>query len=91
MPRKRYTEEQIGFALRQAEAGTPPVEICRRLGVSEQTFYRSSDDIGLGGEVPPVTPPTGEDLYYRDPMRSDSRLSLPLTALGEIPQGQSGC
>ena len=40
VPRKRYTEEQIGFALRQAEAGTPPAEICRKLGVSEQTFYR---------------------------------------------------
>ena len=40
MPRKRYTEEQIGFALRQAEAGTPPAEICRKLGVTEQTFYR---------------------------------------------------
>ncbi len=40
MPRKRYTEEQIGFALRQADAGTPPAEICRKLGVTEQTFYR---------------------------------------------------
>ena len=40
MPRKRHTEEQIGFTLRQAEAGTPPAEICRKLGVTEQTFYR---------------------------------------------------
>ena len=40
MPRKRYTEEQIGFALRQAETGTPVVELCRKLGISEQTFYR---------------------------------------------------
>ena len=40
MPRKRYTEEQIGFALRQAEAGTPVVELCRKLGIGEQTFYR---------------------------------------------------
>ena len=40
MPRKRYTEEQIGFALRQVESGTPVGELCRKLGVSEQTFYR---------------------------------------------------
>jgi putative transposase len=39
MGRKHYTEEQIAFALRQAESGTPVAEIIRRLGVSEQTFY----------------------------------------------------
>jgi putative transposase len=35
-----FTDEQIAYALRQAEAGTPVVEVCRKLGVSEQTFYR---------------------------------------------------
>lgn len=40
MKRKRYTQEQIAFALRQAEAGTPVDEICRKLGVTEQSFYR---------------------------------------------------
>ena len=35
-----FTEEQVVHALRQAEAGTPTVEVCRKLGVSEQTFYR---------------------------------------------------
>ena len=40
MPKKRFTEEQIGFALRQAEAGTSVSEICRKMGVSEPTFYR---------------------------------------------------
>jgi putative transposase len=38
--KKRYTEEQIVHALRQAEGGMPVGEICRRLGVSEPTFYR---------------------------------------------------
>jgi len=38
--KKRYTEEQIAFALRQAEAGTRVGEICRKMGVAEQTFYR---------------------------------------------------
>jgi putative transposase len=40
MKRKRYTEEQIAFALRQAEGGTADAEICRKLGISEPTFYR---------------------------------------------------
>lgn len=40
MKRSRFTEEQIVQALRQAEAGTPAVEVCRKLGITEQTFYR---------------------------------------------------
>ena len=39
MKRKRYTDEQNAYALQQAEAGTPIKEVCRKLGVSEQTFY----------------------------------------------------
>ena len=40
MKRSKFTEEQIAFALKQAELGVPIGEICRRLGISEQTFYR---------------------------------------------------
>ena len=39
MRKGRFTEEQIGYALRQAEGGVPVKEIIRKLGVSEQTFY----------------------------------------------------
>jgi len=38
--KSRYTEEQISFASKQAETGTPVAEVLRRMGVSEQTFYR---------------------------------------------------
>ena len=39
MKGKRFTEEQITYALRQAEGGTPVVDVCRQLGVSEASFY----------------------------------------------------
>ena len=40
MKRKRYTEEQIAVAYRQNEAGTSVPDIVRKMGISEQTFYR---------------------------------------------------
>lgn len=39
MKKKRYTDEQITYALRQAEAGTPVADVCRQMGVSEASFY----------------------------------------------------
>lgn len=39
MKAKRYTEEQIIGVLREAEAGAKTKELCRKYGVSEQTFY----------------------------------------------------
>jgi putative transposase len=50
MPRKGHSEEQILQALRQAEGGEKATEICRKLGISEQTFYtwkRNYAGIGL--------------------------------------------
>jgi putative transposase len=38
--KKRFTEAQIAFALRQAESGTPVAAIIRKMGISEPTFYR---------------------------------------------------
>ncbi len=39
MKRSKYSEEQVAFALRQVEGGTPVGDVCRQLGVSEATFY----------------------------------------------------
>ena len=39
MKKSRYTEEQIAFALKQAEVGCTVAEVCRKMGISEATFY----------------------------------------------------
>ena len=39
MKRSKFSEEQIVYALRQAEAGTSVGDLCRQLGVSDGTFY----------------------------------------------------
>ena len=39
MKRSKFSEEQIVYAIRQAEAGTPVGDLCRQLGVSDATFY----------------------------------------------------
>jgi putative transposase len=38
--KKKFTEVQIVFALRQAESGTPAAEVIRKMEISEVTFYR---------------------------------------------------
>ena len=40
MKSSRYTPEQVAFAMRQAESGTSVTEVCRKMGIAEQTFYR---------------------------------------------------
>ena len=40
MRKSQFTEQQIVAALRQVESGTTVGEVCRKLGVTEQTFYR---------------------------------------------------
>ena len=39
MKKTKFTEQQIVFALKQAESGTRVDEICRKMGVSEATYY----------------------------------------------------
>ncbi len=57
------TEEQIAFALKQAETGTRVGEVCRKTGISEATFYNGKkkfaglvklkvSDVAFGSSVP---------------------------------------
>ncbi len=39
MKKSRFAEEQVAYALRQAEAGTPVADVCRQMGIAEATFY----------------------------------------------------
>ncbi len=38
--KKQFTNEQIIYTLRQSEDGTSVAEVCRKTGITEQTFYR---------------------------------------------------
>ena len=46
MKTQRHTEEQIAFILQQVELGAPVQEVCRKIGVTEQTFYRWKNKYG---------------------------------------------
>lgn len=46
MKKTRYTEEQIAFALKQAKTGTRVEEVCRKMGISEATFYNWKKKFG---------------------------------------------
>jgi putative transposase len=49
--KRRYTEEQIIKVLREQESGLKVPELCRKYGISEQTFYRWRSKYG-GMSVP---------------------------------------
>jgi putative transposase len=40
MPRRKHTEEEIVFALKQEENGVKVPDLCRKLGITETSFYR---------------------------------------------------
>ena len=50
MKKTRFTEEQITYALRHVEAGTPVADVCRQIGISDATFYtwkKKYGDLGV--------------------------------------------
>jgi hypothetical protein len=64
MKKSRFTDSQIAFILRQAEEGKSVEEVCRKAGISAQTYYRWRNKYG-GLDGTPLNPPgikTGTEL-----------------------------
>ncbi len=55
MRKSRFTDEQIATIVTQAQAGVAIGELCRKYGISEQTFYRWRAK--FGGLTPSDLPP----------------------------------
>ncbi len=49
MKKTRYTEEQIAFALKQAETGTRVEEVCRKMGISECDILQLEEEVWGNG------------------------------------------
>jgi putative transposase len=83
MKGKRFTEEQITYALRQAEGGTPVVEVCRQLGVSEATFSLWRKKYGKLGmtEIREMRQPRDENARLK---RLVAEIALDKYILGEV-------
>lgn len=46
MKKSKFFDEQITFALKQADTGTSVAEVCRKMGISEATFYNGKKRFG---------------------------------------------
>jgi putative transposase len=57
MKRSKFSEQQIAYALRQAESGTAVADVCRQLGVSEATFFNPCSEFPEHCLEPPGIPP----------------------------------
>jgi putative transposase len=66
MRKSRFTEEQIRYAVQQAEVGIPVPELCRKYGVAAATFYRWRQRYGALTK--------GELARLKDLERENSRL-----------------
>lgn len=89
MKKSRFSEEQIAFALRQAESGVPIVEVCREMGVWERTFYRWKTQLaGMGvAEVRRLKQPEEENRKLKQLVAD---LSLDRQILQDALKGRLG-
>jgi hypothetical protein len=86
MPRRQATDGQIAAALREIEAGTPVSDVCRRLGVHQNTLYRWKKHYGSLGDVAPARIPIMANLrHWRE--RREGELGRCPTAEGSVVVG----
>jgi len=89
MKKSKFTEEQIAFALRQAESGTRVVEVCRKMEISEQTFFCWKKKYGgLGVSELRRVPPFGFTLRVQQD-NQEEMLCLPLRTFCPMRQDRS--
>ena len=86
MRKSQFTDQQVAFALKQAEGGTPVPEVCRKMGVSEPTFYRWKQKYGglMPSEVQRLRQLEEENARLR-------RLVADLSLDKEMLQGSARC
>ena len=88
MPKKsKYTEEQIIHALREVDAGARVQDIVRRLGVSEQTFYRWKSKYG-GMDVPDTGTSSGRACSTATTKSVAERMGIDAPALSRLETGK---
>ena len=85
MKRKRFSVEQITAILKQAEGGVAVGDVCRQVGISEQTFYRWKKEYGgmLPIEARELKQPRDENTKLK---RLVADLSLDKVMLQDIVQ-----
>jgi putative transposase len=89
MKRSKFSEEQIVYALHQADAGTPVSGLCRQLGVSNATFYAWKKRHGhayLGMSELRRLRQLEEETSGRRPCEKKSKAGLPL-GIGPVVSG----
>jgi transposase-like protein len=84
MKSSRYSPEQVAFAMRQAESGTPVPEICCKMGIAEQTFYRwKKKYAGMGVAILRSLDATGQvsqgPIFKQDQIARAAALGLGVT------------
>jgi putative transposase len=83
MSGKRYTEEQIIRILKEGEAGIKTTELCRKYGMSEQSFYKWKSKFG-GMEVSDARRLKGLETENQRLKRIVADLTLDIQVLKEI-------
>ena len=79
MRKTACTGEQVACALRQAESGTPTTEVCRKVGISEQTLYRwKRKYAGMGVAEPRRLRQLEEENHQLQQLVADLTLDTPM-------------
>ncbi len=86
MKKKRFAVEQIIAVLKEAEAGLPVAELIRRIGISEQTFYRwKKQYAGLDSDQAPQLKQLQHENARLKKIVAELSLDKAMLAVAELP------